>query len=251
MAAVVLGIFIKYQDTPIVKANNRDLSYLLLTSLIHSFLCCPLFIGHPEQVRCFLRQAIFGITFSISLSSILAKTLVVVIAFNATKPGNNFRRLVGAKFPKYIVITCSLIQVFICILWLLIAPPYPYYNMHTETGKIIIECNIGPDVAFYFILGYLCILASISLIIAFLARKLPDTFNDAKFITFSMLVFCTVWIFFIPTYLSTKGTSMIAVEVFAILASSSGLLGCIFMPKCYIIILKPEMNSKKNMIRVK
>ncbi|CAH2314886.1 vomeronasal type-2 receptor 26-like [Pelobates cultripes] len=231
MSAGVFGIFIKYQDTPIVKANNRDLSYILLISLIFSFLCCLLFIERPGEWTCFFRQAIFGVTFSISVSSLLAKTFIVVIAFNATKPGKNLRKWVGAKIPKYIVLTCSATQVLICVLWLIIAPPSSYYNTQSEVGKIIVECNQGSAIAFYTILGYLCILASVSFIIAFMARKLPDTFNDAKLITFCMLVFITVWSFFIPTYLSAKGTATVAVEVFAILASSSGLLVCIFAPK--------------------
>ncbi|XP_063289492.1 vomeronasal type-2 receptor 26-like [Pelobates fuscus] len=245
----VLGIFIKYQDTPIVKANNRDLSYLLLISLKFSFLGCFIFIGRPEQLTCFLRQAVFGITFAISVSSLLAKTLIVVIAFNATKPGNILRTWASTKIPKYIVLTSSSIQVLICFLWLIIAPPSKFYNTRSEARKITIECNEGSAVAFYTILGYLCVLASVSLIVAFLARKLPDTFNDAKLITFSMLVFITVWTFFIPTYLSTKGIAMVAVEVFAILASSSGLLGCVFIPKCYIILLKPVRNRKNYMLR--
>ncbi|KAM9324015.1 LOW QUALITY PROTEIN: vomeronasal type-2 receptor 26-like [Gastrophryne carolinensis] len=102
IGTVVLGIFIKHQHTPIVKANNRDLSYLILISLIFSCLCCLLFLECPEQISYFLQQSIFGITFSISVSSLLAKTAIVVIAFNATKPGKNLRKWVGAKVPKYI-----------------------------------------------------------------------------------------------------------------------------------------------------
>ncbi|XP_072286997.1 vomeronasal type-2 receptor 26-like [Pyxicephalus adspersus] len=249
LAAVVLGIFIRYQNTPVVKANNRDLSYLILASLLLSSIFSLLFIKRPEQISCFLRQSIFGITFSVSVSSLLAKTAIVVIAFNATKPGNSLRKWVGAKVPKYIVFICSLIQVLICLFWLFIAPPSAYNNTQAETAKIIVECDKATAIAFYVILGYLGVLASICFIVAFLSRKLPDAFNDAKLITFSMLVFITVWVFFIPTYLSAKGTATVAVEVFAILASCSGMLGSILAPKCYIILIKPQKNRKSFVLK--
>ncbi|KAM4019333.1 LOW QUALITY PROTEIN: vomeronasal type-2 receptor 26-like [Anomaloglossus baeobatrachus] len=247
-SAAVLGTFIKNQHTPIVKANNRDLSYVILLSLMLSCLCCLIFIQRPERVTCFLRQAIFGITFAISVSSLLAKTLIVVIAFNATKPGKNLRKWVGAKVPKSIVLTCSVIQVLICITWFCVTPPSIYYNRQSEVDRIIVECDKESAIAFYIILGYLCILASVCLLSPF-RRKLPDTFNDAKLITFSMLVFFSVWVFFIPTYLSAKGTSTVAVEVFAILASSSGMLVSIFAPKCYIILVKPHKNKKNFVLK--
>uniref|UniRef100_A0A4W6FBQ4 Olfactory receptor C family, r1 n=1 Tax=Lates calcarifer TaxID=8187 RepID=A0A4W6FBQ4_LATCA len=223
VTTAVFVVFLYHRQTPMVRANNSELSFLLLVSLKLCFLCSLVFIGRPSVWACRFQQAAFGISFVLCVSCLQVKTIVVLAAF------------LSASSPVYRseLQSCP----FFMIKLLLIKPFH-----------VTLKCAMASVVGFSLVLGYIGLLACTCLLLAFLARKLPDNFNEAKLITFSMLIFCAVWVAFVPAYVSSTGKYTVAVEIFAILASSYGLLFCIFAPKCFIILLRPERNTKKHLM---
>ncbi|XP_073522174.1 vomeronasal type-2 receptor 26-like [Phyllobates terribilis] len=179
-----VALIISY--TPIVQSNNQSLSFILLVSIMFNYLCVFFFLHQPTHITCMLRQTSFGIIFSVAISCVLDKTIMVYMAFKATKPGSSWRKFIGVKTAICVVFFCSFIQLLLNIIWLSTSPPFPEMNTHLFKEKIIFQCNEGSMLAFSILLGYVGLLTAISFIVAFLVRNLPDSFNEAKNITFSI-----------------------------------------------------------------
>lgn len=244
-ALVVLAVIVVYvihRHTPLVKANDRELSFLIQMSLLITVLSSLLFIGKPLNWSCMARQVTLALGFCLCLSSILGKTISLFFAYRISKSKT---RLISMHpvIRKLIVLVCVLGEIGACSAYLVLEPPRMFKNIEPQNVKIIFECNEGSIEFLCSIFGFDVLLALLCFLTTFVARQLPDNYYEGKCIMFAMLVFFIVWISFVPAYLSTKGKFKVAVEIFAILASSYGLLGCIFLPKCFIILLRPKRNT--------
>ncbi|XP_045153593.1 vomeronasal type-2 receptor 1-like [Echinops telfairi] len=244
VVSAVIVVYVLHRHTPLVNANDRALSFLIQVSLGITVLASMLFIGKPCDWSCKARQIVLALGFSLCLSCVLGKTISLFLAYRISKSKTQLTSI-PPLYRKVIVLISLLIELGVCIAYLALAPPKVYKNIDSQNIKIILECDEGSIEFLCFIFGVDVFLALLCFLTTFVARQLPDNYYEGKCITFGMLVFFIVWISFVPAYLSTKGKFKVAVEIFAILASSYGLLGCIFAPKCFIILLRPKRNTNE------
>lgn len=111
LTVIITIIFHRFRFTPVVKANNSEISFLLLLSLKLCFLCSLVFIGQPSEWACRLRQAAFGISFVLCLSCLLVKTIVVLLAFRAKVPGGRNLWLFGPSQQRTLILCTTAPQV--------------------------------------------------------------------------------------------------------------------------------------------
>lgn len=234
------ALFFWQRRSPVVKAAGGPLCHLILFSLLGSFVSVIFFVGEPTNITCMVRQVIFGLSFTLCVSCILVKSLKILLAFQMNL---ELKEILDRLYKPYVIICiCTGLQIIICTVWLTLYRPFK--DKVVQPKVILLECKEGSTVMFGLMLGYVVLLALICFTFAYIGRKLPQKYNEAKFITFGMLIYLMAWVIFIPVHVTTSGKYVPAVEMVVILISNYGILSCHFLPKCYIIIYKKEHNTK-------
>ena len=96
------------------------------------------------------------------------------------------------------------------------------------------------------ICSYVLLLSLLSSVYAFKVRKLPDNFNEARFIGFSLYIILLSAICYYSLEFSVQeGWYISFISCTTTLVDSFGLLGCMFGRKVFNILFRPERNSKE------
>uniref|UniRef100_A0A8D0G593 Glutamate metabotropic receptor 4 n=1 Tax=Sphenodon punctatus TaxID=8508 RepID=A0A8D0G593_SPHPU len=251
----VVVTFVRYNDTPIVKASGRELSYVLLTGIFLCYATTFLMISKPGLGTCSLRRIFLGLGMSISYAALLTKTNRIYRIFEQGKKSVSAPRFISPA--SQLVITFSLISLQllgVCI-WFIADPSQSiidYEDQRTTDPRFargVLKCDIS-DLSLICLLGYSMLLMVTCTVYAIKTRGVPETFNEAKPIGFTMYTTCIVWLAFIPIFF---GTSQSAEKMYiqtmtltiSVSLSASVSLGMLYMPKVYIILFHPELNVPK------
>ncbi|XP_046881851.1 metabotropic glutamate receptor 4-like [Hypomesus transpacificus] len=251
----VVVTFVRYNDTPIVKASGRELSYVLLTGIFLCYATTFLMISAPDVGICSLRRIFLGLGMSISYAALLTKTNRIYRIFEQGSMLVSAPRFISPASQLVITFSLTSVQLLGVVIWFGVDPSQAiidYEDQRTsnpEQARGVLKCDIS-DLSLICLLGYSMLLMVTCTVYAIKTRGVPETFNEAKPIGFTMYTTCIIWLAFIPIFFGTsQSTEKMYIQTttltISVSLSASVSLGMLYLPKVYVVLLHPEQNVPK------
>ncbi|KFM79254.1 Metabotropic glutamate receptor, partial [Stegodyphus mimosarum] len=243
----VMVVFFRNNDTPIVKAAGRELSYMLLMGIMFCYFMTFVMLAKPTPVICGLQRFGIGFSFAIIYASLLTKTNRISRIFESARRSARRPSFISPKSQLAIASVLTSVQVIGTAVWFLLEPPgIRQYYPDGKRNQVILKCSIR-DSSFLLSLIYNMILITVCTVYAVKTRKIPENFNESKFIGFTMYTTCIIWLAFVPIYFGTGNSFEVQITTLCVSTSLSAYVAlfCLFSPKVYIIIFHPDKNVRK------
>ncbi|XP_043564408.1 metabotropic glutamate receptor 3-like [Chiloscyllium plagiosum] len=240
----VFTIFVKNNNTPVVKASGRELCYILLVGVLMSYSMTLIFIAKPSTTVCTLRRLGLGSSFAVCYSALLTKTNRIARIFNGVRDGAQRPRCISPASQVGICLALISCQLIVVTVWLVVETPGTRKETTPEKrDTVTLKCNTKES-SMLTSLTYTVVLIVLCTVYAFKTRKCPENFNEAKFIGFTMYTTCIIWLAFLPIFYVTSSDYRVQTTTMCISVSLSGsvVLGCLFAPKVHIILFQPQKN---------
>ncbi|XP_055853486.1 metabotropic glutamate receptor 2 isoform X1 [Episyrphus balteatus] len=243
------GVFVRHNDTPIVRASGRELSYILLAGILMCYAVTFALVLKPNNIVCAIQRFSVGFCFTVVYAALLTKTNRIARIFKAGKQSAKRPSFIS---PKSQLVICSFlifIQILVNGVWMIIAPSHAMYHYPTREDNLLV-CDSYIDASYMIAFFYPIILIVICTVYAVLTRKIPEAFNESKHIGFTMYTTCVIWLAFVPLYFGTANHVPLRITSMSVTISLSAsvTIACLFTPKLYIILVRPERNVRQSMM---
>ncbi|XP_061327457.1 metabotropic glutamate receptor 1 isoform X1 [Pezoporus flaviventris] len=235
-------IFVLYRDTPVVKSSSRELCYIILAGIFLGYVCPFTLIAKPTTTSCYLQRLLVGLSSAMCYSALVTKTnrIARILAGSKKKICTRKPRFMSAWAQVVIASILISVQLTLVITLIILEPPMPILS-YPSIKEVYLICNTS-NLGVVAPVGYNGLLIMSCTYYAFKTRNVPANFNEAKYIAFTMYTTCIIWLAFVPIYFGSN--YKIITTCFAVSLSVTVALGCMFTPKMYIIIAKPERNVR-------
>lgn len=206
MTIYTIVIFIRFAQTPIIKASSRELSYFLLSGMCCCHLCAWPLVLKPHVFTCLLIRIGVGLSLTICLAALLTKTNRLARIFNNSQRLTQLSCL-SPRSQLGICVGLVCVQLIGVLLWIIFSPPDVKLKPEIKHNqrRLILTCqtdneNLAYSLVYNMILVICCTLYAIK------TRHIPENFNEAKHIGFAMYSLCITWLAFIPIFFGLRSS---------------------------------------------
>ncbi|XP_037717198.1 metabotropic glutamate receptor 2 isoform X1 [Drosophila subpulchrella] len=245
----VMGVFVRHNDTPIVRASGRELSYILLAGIFMCYGVTFALVLKPTNIVCAIQRFGVGFCFTVVYAALLTKTNRIARIFKAGKQSAKRPSFISPKSQLVICAGLVSVQILINGVWMVIAPSHAMHHYPTREDNLLV-CDSYIDASYMIAFSYPIVLIVICTVYAVLTRKIPEAFNESKHIGFTMYTTCVIWLAFVPLYFGTANHVPLRITSMSVTISLSAsvTIACLFSPKLYIILIRPERNVRQSMM---
>uniref|UniRef100_A0A8C8AY36 Taste receptor type 1 member 3 n=1 Tax=Otus sunia TaxID=257818 RepID=A0A8C8AY36_9STRI len=236
-------IFLKNLETPLVQASGGKLNLFALFMLTLLCLSCCLYIGKPSDDLCMMQQIVYALCLNGCFSTFLIKSLEITLVTEFPRCAPTFLRWLTQRRAWFLVALSLLTECLLCFCYLRLGPDYLVSDYKSLPTEVLLVCNTESWFAFALMHGYNGCLAFVCFLCTFMVQTSGKKYNIARGITFTILIYFIIWIFFIAIFVTLKTVLRSVTQIGTILTTCLGILGIYYIPKCYIILLKPDMNT--------
>ena len=248
ITTIIAVIFAVHYDHQLIKASSRELIAVLLTGILLCYFLPFFFVAKPSPWICAVRRFGVGFCFAVCYSALLVKTNRIHRIFNRPPDTVQRPRLVTPLSQLVFTFLLLCIQVIVGAIWLAIERPSTE-DLHISQSTTELICGECRIIGLIVTLGYNAILLLVTIYFAFRSRKVPQNFNEAKFINLTVYSLCILWLAFIPFYF---GTALIGTTyqtgslMLAIILNATITLCTLFVPKVYFLFSRIKKDSSNH-----
>ncbi|XP_075293524.1 taste receptor type 1 member 1 [Opisthocomus hoazin] len=249
MAALAV-LFALNASTPVVKSAGGKMCFLMLGSLACA--CSSLFgyFGEPTRAACLLRVPLFAISFTVFLSCVATRSfqLVCIFKLRARCPALHEAWLRG-RGPLLFVAGSTAAQAALCLAAEAVGPSAPRRDRGASPDRVLLECGPGTGaarVAEAAATAYTVLLGAGCFALSYAGKDLPASYSEARCVTCGLLLHLAASAAVLGARAAFRGRGEAAARVLGGLCTLGALLGGYFLPKAFVILLRPRLNTPQH-----
>ncbi|XP_010721028.1 taste receptor type 1 member 1, partial [Meleagris gallopavo] len=232
LTAGLAALFARNASTPVVRSAGGKMCFLMLGTLACA--CSSIFFnfGEPTWLSCLVRFPLFTISFTVFLSCVATRCFQIVCIF---KLSARWRALHEAwqrrGGPALFIAANTTAQAVLC------------------AARVVLECGAGSAPGETAAMLYNVLLSLGCFALSYAGKDLPADYNEAKCLTCSLLLHLACSAAVLCTRSAFRGRSAALTAVLGALGTLATLLGGYFLPKGFVVLLRPHLNTAERFQR--